>query len=152
MKTVFDIIDQSPDCVRIYPVVTLKDTALEQLYNEGKYVPYSIETAADLAKSAVWAFREKNIKVIRVGLHSSDELETDHTVVAGPYHQAFGELVESLIYREKIEKQILDGDIHDCEFKYTCEKSDISKVIGHKRMNAEYFKKKYNVRLKAKDF
>ncbi len=150
MQTVRDITGQSPVCVRIYPVVTLKGTTLEQLYNEGKYAPYSTEVAAELAKSAVCAFRKNGIDVIRVGLHSSEELDTEGTVVAGPYHQAFGELVESIIYREKIENEILRRNLRSCQFEYACKKSDVSKAVGHKRMNAEYFEKKYNVRLKVK--
>lgn len=150
MQTVRDITGQNPACVRIYPVVTLKDTTLEQLYNEGKYAPYSTEVAAELAKSAVCAFRENGIDVIRVGLHSSEELEAEGTVVAGPYHQAFGELVESLIYREKIENEILRRNLRSCQFEYACKKSDVSKAVGHKKMNTEYFEKKYNVRLKVK--
>jgi len=150
MKTVRDIIALKPDCVRIYPVVTLKGTALETLYKDGKYVPYSIWEAAELAKSAVLKFRENDIDVIRVGLHSSDELEEDGGVVAGPYHQAFGELVESLIYREKIEEKIIRDKICDCEFKFFCDKSEVSKAVGHKHMNSEYFKEKYKVQLKVK--
>ncbi len=150
MKTVEDIIAQKPDCVRIYPVVTLKGTALERFYLGGEYEPYSVETAAELAKTAVCAFRQNGIDVIRVGLHSSEELEKDDNVVAGPYHQAFGELVESLIYREKIEQEITSKKLRNCEFDFYCESSDISKAVGHKRMNKDYFKEKYGVTLKVK--
>lgn len=150
MKTVEDIIGQKPDCVRIYPVVTLKGTALERFYLDGEYEPYSVETAAELAKTAVCTFREKGIDVIRVGLHSSEELEKNDNVVAGPYHQAFGELVESLIYREKIEKEIISKKLRNCEFDFCCGSSDVSKAVGHKRMNKEYFKEKYGITLKVR--
>lgn len=151
MKTVEDIILLNPECVRIYPVVTLKDTTLEELYRKGEYRPYSVEVAANLAKNALLRFKEKKIEVIRIGLHSSEELESDGNVVAGPYHQAFGELVESLIYRDEIEKQI-ESRIHgNDEFVFFCSKGEVSKAIGHKRMNVDYFMKKYNIRLKVKE-
>lgn len=151
MKTVRDIIALKPSCVRIYPVVTLKDTALERFYNAGIYVPYTTMQAAELAKEAVCEFRKNSIAVIRVGLHSSDELDLPGTVVAGPYHQAFGELVESLIYRDEIENVVLKDGLNDCELEVVCPRGDISKAVGHKRMNVEYFSEKYNIKLKIKE-
>ena len=151
MKTVADIIKLKPSCVRIYPVVTLKDTALEKLYMDGNYVPYTTMQAAELAKNAVCEFYKNGINVIRVGLHSSDELDATGTVVAGPYHQAFGELVESLIYRDKIESEVLKDNLMDCTLEFICSKGDISKAVGHKKMNTEYFREKYNIKLKIKE-
>ena len=151
MQTVRDIISLKPLCVRIYPVITLKGTTLEKFYNEGVYVPYTTMQAAELAKEAVCEFRKNNIDVIRVGLHSSEELDSDGTVVAGPYHQAFGELVESLIYRDKIESYVQKNGIKNCEFEFVCPKGEISKAVGHKKMNSEYFFEKYNIKLKIKE-
>ncbi len=151
MKTVRDIISLKPSCVRIYPVVTLKDTALEKLYLDDGYVPYTTMQAAEIAKNAVCEFRKNDIDVIRIGLHSSEELDSIGNVVAGPYHQAFGELVESLIYRDKIENMILKDALKDCEFEFVCPKGDVSKAIGHKKMNKEYFYDKYNIKLKIKE-
>lgn len=151
MQTVEDIIQLGPRCVRIYPVVTLKGTALEELYLSGKYQPYSIETATELAKNALLRFKEEKIEVIRIGLHSSEELESDGNVVAGPYHQAFGELVESLVYRDEIEKHYLLEPVKNGEFRFVCPKGEMSKAVGHKRMNVEYFWDKYNIHLKVKE-
>ena len=146
-KTVKDIIELSPDCVRIYPVVTLKGTALEKYYNDGVYEPYSIDQAAFLAKEAVVAFRKADIDVIRLGLHASEELDDGVTVVSGPYHPACGEIVESLIFRDKIEKQLLGNGAKDGKIQFFCEKSEVSKAIGHKKSNKIYFKEKYNTEL-----
>ncbi len=148
-KTVKDIIALSPDCVRIYPVLTLKGTAIEKYYNAGFYKPYSLEEAALLAKDAVVSFREANIDVIRLGLHASEELDDGETVVAGPYHPAFGEIVEGLIFRDKIEKQLLENGTKDGKIEFLCQKGDVSKVIGHKKSNKIYFKEQYNLELCA---
>lgn len=146
MKTVRDIIELAPSCVRIYPVITLKDTALEKYYNSGDYTPYTLEKAAEICRDAVVLFRESNIEVIRMGLHASEDLE-DNNAVAGPYHPAFGEIVESLIYRDKIEKSIVHGE-KVCEFR--CPERDISKAVGHKQMNKKYIWEKYGAELKIK--
>lgn len=151
MQTVGDIISLQPACVRIYPVVTIKGTALEDLYTAGVYQPYTAERAAELAKDAVLAFKDAGVEVIRIGLHSSDELESDGNIVAGPYHPAFGELVDSLIYRDLIEEEIKKALPQGKEFEYMCAPSDVSKSVGHKGMNKKYFYEKYGVRLKVKE-
>lgn len=150
MQTVKDIISLKPACVRIYPVVTIKGTALEDLYNSGKYQPYTVEQAAELAKQAVLEFRNADIEVIRIGLHSSDELESDGNIVAGPYHPAFGELVDSLIYRDLIEEEIKKSLLYSKEFEYNCAPSEVSKAVGHKGMNKKYFYEKYGICLKVR--
>ena len=114
-----------------------------------EYQPYTVDVAAGLAKEAVCMFRKNGIDVIRVGLHSSEELDTGDSVVAGPYHQAFGELVESLCFRDVIEKEIQKKDLRNCVFEFACKPNDVSKVIGHRKMNKEYFMEKYNIQLKA---
>ena len=150
MQTVKDIISLKPACVRIYPVVTIKGTALEDLYNCGRYQPYTVEQAAELAKQAVLRFRNAGIQVIRIGLHSSEELESDGNVVAGPYHPAFGELVDSLIFRDLIEEEIKKSLPNSKDFEYSCSPSEVSKIIGHKGMNKKYFYEKYGICLKVR--
>lgn len=146
MTTVSDIIALKPCCVRIYPVVVLKDTGLEALYRDGLYQPYTVMQAAELAGKGVRAFRAADIDVIRIGLHSSEEMESG-SVVAGPYHPAFGEIAESLIYREIIEDELSKTDKTMTEFKFRCAKRDVSKAIGHKGINKAYFWEKYGIRL-----
>ncbi len=150
MQTVSDIISQKPACVRIYPVVTIKGTTLEELYNAGKYIPYTVEQAAILARDAVNRFNKAGIEVIRVGLHSSEELESDGNIVAGPYHPAFGEIVSSLIYRGIIEQTFDADDQNITELNFVCDASDVSKAVGHNGMNKKYFYEKYGIKLKVK--
>ncbi len=147
LKTVMDIAELMPECVRIYPVITLKNTKLELYYNQGKYTPYSIDKAGEIAKDAVKIFRGKNIEVIRIGLHSSDNLEGGDNIVAGPYHPAFGEIVESLIYREKIENALQAETVEKGELRFVCPSVDVSKAVGHKKMNKIYFKENYGIDL-----
>ncbi len=149
IKTVSDIIALNPSCIRIYPVITFKGTAIEDYFNKGEYVPYTVEIAASIAKDAVISFRNAGIEVIRLGLHSSEDFQDGETVVSGPYHPAFGEVVESLILRDRIEKEFLKSGQINGEFVYYCKPQQISQAVGHKRMNCVYFEEKYNIRLKV---
>ena len=121
--------------------------ALFLLAEESGKTEKTLEDAALLAKEAVVAFEKANISVIRLGLHASEELDDGITVVSGPYHPAFGEIVESLIFRDKIEQQLLNDGIKDGKLKFFCEKSEVSKAVGHKKSNKIYFKEKYDIEL-----
>lgn len=140
LKTVRDIIALKPDSTRIYPTLVLKGTALEKM----DYEPYSLSEAVEVAAKAVEMFRENNIKILRIGLHDSADLQGGE-VVKGPYHPAFGELVESRIWRDKIEKMIKDKDF---DGRVYCLPSEVSKIIGHNKANKIYFREKYKIEIK----
>lgn len=94
-KTLSQVMEIAPDFVRIYPVLVVTGSGLEQQYRKGEYQPLS------LAKAVAWAAWMKKklgaaeIRVVRMGLQPGPELE--QSLVAGPYHPAFGELVNSRI-------------------------------------------------------
>lgn len=146
IKTAKDIISLKPKTTRIYPTVILKDTKLEELYKKGEYVPYTVEEAVRCAKEICLLFEENNVTILRMGLHSSEELESG-AIVDGPYHPAFGEMVKSLIIRDRIEKEILKAGIRNCEFKVRIDKKELSQLMGQKKANYNYFMEKYKVRI-----
>jgi histone acetyltransferase (RNA polymerase elongator complex component) len=88
-----------PDFVRIYPAVVLKHTHLEKLYERSKYKPLSLKEAIDTATYAFEFLEQTNIKIIKTGLHSDIEPEQ---IVAGPFHDSFGELVRANRLAKKI--------------------------------------------------
>ncbi|MCP3872174.1 MAG: histone acetyltransferase, partial [Desulfobacteraceae bacterium] len=85
------------DFARIYPLMVLKGSLLEQWYAQGKYHPISLEKSIQLVKEMVKIFEAANVDVIRMGLQSSDLMEDQSLVIAGPWHPAFGHLVYSEI-------------------------------------------------------
>lgn len=148
LKTAYDTAALSPKCVRIYPTLTLSGTKLEEYYKSGEYVPYDLNTAISVSDKVMRVFEEQNIEIIRVGLHSDESL-TSGSIVAGPYHPAFRELVLCRRQRDKIERDIIERNIHDCVYMLNIPRQKESEVIGHKRCNARYFKEKYNIELKT---
>jgi len=92
-----------PHMVRLHPTLVLKGTRLAHYYYEGRYVPLSLDEAIKQAAYAVRRFRAAGIPVIRLGLQTTKELEEPGNVVAGPFHPAFGALVQShLLYEEAV--------------------------------------------------
>jgi histone acetyltransferase (RNA polymerase elongator complex component) len=93
MQTAEKVAALAPDFVRIYPVLVLRGSGLEFMYRQGIYRPPSLLRAIALCSRMKTLFDRHCIRVVRMGLQPSRELE--EKVVAGPYHPAFGELVLS---------------------------------------------------------
>ncbi|MFA7348887.1 MAG: radical SAM protein [Desulfurivibrionaceae bacterium] len=85
-----------PDLVRLYPCLVISGSPLAELYRQGRYQPMSLPRAVALAGRLWRIFEESGIPVVRMGLQPSAALEK--TVLAGPYHPAFGELVLSRLF------------------------------------------------------
>ncbi len=94
-QTAREFIALQPSCVRIYPTIVMKGTHLGDLYEQGIYQPQTLEEAVALCARLIRLFEEKDVRVIRVGLHDSESLKENR--LAGPYHPAFKELCESRI-------------------------------------------------------
>lgn len=138
-ETIDKIIEICPDTVRIYPVVVLKGTKLAELLKSGEYEPFESETVFDICSIALMRFEYKGIKVIKCGLHASEFVERD--MVGGFYHPAFREICESLIYKRRTEEFIAYNKPENNIYKIAVNPSCISKAVGHKRSNIEYFRK-----------
>ncbi len=127
VKTAEMIVSLSPDTVRIYPTIVLKNTRLHKFYSSGEYTPQTIAEAVALCVKLQDVFRNASIKIIRTGLHSIDE----SAFVAGPWHPAFSEICDSARFLEQIKKECDEGH----SYEIFVNPSDISKAVGQKRQN-----------------
>ena len=92
-RTCTQVIDLAPDLVRLYPVLVLRGSGLERLYKRREYRPLSLARAVLQAAYLKKRFDEHKITVVRMGLQPGPELE--QSLVAGPYHPTFGEMVNA---------------------------------------------------------
>ncbi|KUG03075.1 oxygen-independent coproporphyrinogen iii oxidase [hydrocarbon metagenome] len=141
METTIGTVSIAPDMVRIYPVLVIKDTGLEKLYLQGRYTPMGLEEAVSICCEMFLRFQQKGIEVIRMGLHPAEELREEGVVIAGPFHPAFGELVEQEAFKKQA-RVLLDNYISEknlySEVKLYSSYRDLSKMIGQKRTNLSY--------------
>ncbi|MDY0390491.1 MAG: radical SAM protein [Desulfobulbus oligotrophicus] len=91
--TVNRTVDVRPDFVRIYPTLVLRDSGLARQYQQGTYRPLSLNQAVAAVSRMKKRFDDQGIGVVRMGLQSSADLE--RSLIAGPWHPAFGELVKA---------------------------------------------------------
>ncbi len=150
LNTAKDCAKCKPKIVRIYPVLVIKGTQLEKDYNDGTYEPLSVAQAVETSKELCNFFKKKHITVIRIGLQNTDTISTPDVagseVVAGPYHEAFGQLVESAIWYDKIFERIKKFNVKVKKIELLINPEDVNNVVGHKRENIIKLKDLYEVK------
>ena len=122
----------APAVVRLYPAVVLRRTGLEEVWRAGRYRPLSLNRAVALVARAKEMLDDAGIRVIRMGLQPSNELEAE--VVAGPYHPAFGECVQSRLWLTRIRRRLARLAANEHLTIRICSR-DRSAIAGHRQAN-----------------
>lgn len=117
LQTANDIVALGAQSTRIYPTVVIKGTALEKMFAKGNYKPLAIEEAVLWTRELVKLFEKHNVQILRIGLHSSEELVDGKSLVAGPFHPSFKEMVMSSIWNELILKALENKNPDNATFK-----------------------------------
>ena len=86
--------------------------------------------------------------MIRVGLQATEEIQLGKSIVDGPYHPAFRELVEGEMVKDYLASFIKDNKVKNNIIVKT-NKKNISKIIGNKKCNSLYIKEQLGVTLKT---
>ncbi len=146
LETVEKTIALRPDIVRLYPALVIRDTPLEGLFRTGRYVPLALEEAVDLCKQALLRFLNEGIDVIRIGLQPTEELEKPGTIVAGPFHPAFRQLVESSILLDRMRTVLSARKDPVQTARMAVHQEDVSNAVGQKRSNVEILKKEFGLK------
>lgn len=154
INTAKQLIKLKPKMVRIYPVLVIKNTKLEKDYNEGKYKPLTVTQAVEVSKEIVKLFVKKHIEVIRIGLQPTDTITNPENekseVVAGPFHPAFRQLVESGMWYDVIVEKIKQLNTKVKEVVVTVNPADVNNVIGQRKENINNLRDVYDVNLIVK--
>ena len=147
IKTAIEISQLQPDFVRIYPVLVIENTELGEQYKAGIYEPLSLKQALQYCSFLKTWFESHQINVIRTGLQSTEELDAGHSLLAGPYEPAMGELVTNEQRRQRIEHcldehtEYFNNPVRAITISYP--RNLTSKVRGLKKRNLTYFEKIY---------
>lgn len=144
IETADKLISLNPETVRIYPTVVLKNTYLADLYLGGEYVPPGPDDSAELCAVLVPMFEKSGIKVIRLGLHSSPDIKNN--MLAGGFHDAFGEMVKSRIMVNKILA------LPPKDYQVFVNSKSLSKLKGQRKSNIYLLiERGYNIKIVIDD-
>ncbi|MBL7575157.1 Radical SAM superfamily protein [Peptoniphilus asaccharolyticus DSM 20463] len=134
--TAREFVKIGPKFVRIYPTLVIKDTELETLYNLGAYNPLSVEEAVEWVSQIMPIYTKNNIEVIRVGLQPTDNIQLGKDVVAGPFHPAIRQLVESKLIVQQILEVLKEESPK--KIKIFASGRNISLIAGNKGTGKKY--------------
>ena len=149
IRTARQLIKLKPKMVRIYPVLVIKGTELEEEMNKGEYVALTVQQAVDRTKEVMNMFNNKKIEVIRIGLQNTDTItdpeNPNSEVVAGPYHPAFRQLVEGSMWYDVIVSKIKKFSTKVKKIEILANEASVNNIIGHKKENILKLKDTYDV-------
>ena len=115
------------------------------MLEKGEYKPLTLEEAVDICVDLCGLYYRHDINVIRVGLQPTDNITDGGDVLAGPFHPAFRQLVDSRLFRIRIEKEILNNRLKDKIDIYVDSKC-VSLAVGQRKSNIKYFMDKFNMK------
>lgn len=146
-KTADFIISSGALGARIYPTVVFRDTELCNMSISGEYTPITLDEAITRSARVMQKFINAGVKVIRVGLCSSENLRSEETYYMGPNHPALGELVENEVYYNLInEKLSLSHSDNYDKITVNVAKGMLSKAIGQKKKNKVRLMERYKLK------
>ncbi len=146
LETAREVIALQPDFVRIYPLLVLQDTKLEQWYASGKYMPLSLPEAVERVAAILEMYIANDINVIKVGLHPSDEYAPGGKLVAGPFHPSFREMAMTTVWKRNFVQHLLPTQKFNSQQDITIRVADsqYNYAIGYKSENKSYLKQYFN--------
>ena len=140
LETAKKIIEIKPQTVRIYPTVVLKNTYLAELYLSDEYKPLNVDDSVGLCAVLVPMFEKAGIRVIRIGLHSGSDIKEN--MLAGGFHDSFGELVKSRMMVNKI------LELPPADYQVFVNPRSISKLKGNGKRNIYLLMERgYNIKI-----
>jgi histone acetyltransferase (RNA polymerase elongator complex component) len=131
-QTLDRVIELKPDFLRIHPTLVLKGAPLESFWRESRYSPLQIEEAVQWLKQGLLKLENSSIRVARIGLQPTLQLERDY--LAGPYHPAFRQLVDSALFFD-MAASLLQVSQKKGRALFLCHPKEISNLRGQRNEN-----------------
>ena len=132
---------------RIYPTVVFRDTGLESLMEKGEFIPLTLEESIERTLAVYRVFKEADVKVLRIGLCSTDGVRGDDSVSV--YDEAMGERILSRDRRDTLERILCGMTFKKGDtVEIPVAQKDVSISVGYKRENREYLENKFGIKLK----
>ncbi len=129
---------------RIYPTLVIRDTPLEFLYQQGNYIPQTLEKATDLCARLHQIFQSSGVKILKTGLHPTESFLKGNKLVAGPFHNAFGEMVKSRVWFNRVSESIKNAEgTATKNIVLHVHPGSLNSAIGHRSVNKLWLMKKF---------
>lgn len=150
LMTAQRIVELGAAYTRIYPTLVIKDTELETMFRKGKYQPLTMDDAVCQTAEVMEVLEQGGVQILRVGLHPSEGLIKKETLVAGPFHVSFKELVMTEQWRRKL--QALLGDRSGGTLQVTVHPRSVNALVGYGGVNKKWLEGRFHQVFIKQDF
>jgi histone acetyltransferase (RNA polymerase elongator complex component) len=142
LQSLDQVIDLKPDLLRIHPTLVLKGSPLESLWRAGNYSPLSLEETIQWLKRGLLKLERSSVRVARIGLQPTQSLERHF--LAGPYHPALHQLVDSEIAFDMAE-HLLQNHAEGSHAHFFCHPKEVSNLRGQRNGNIPKLKEQFQL-------
>ena len=145
LQTAEKFVSLEPDFVRIYPTLVLENSPLAERFRSGAFIPSTMEETIALVCRLFLKFTASRIRVIRMGLQADDALSSAGTILAGPYHPAFGERVYSRVFYRLAVAALVQHHGRHHALGIRVHPRHLSRMIGAGRENISCLKTRFKI-------
>lgn len=149
IETINKCIELKPDIVRIYPVYVLKESKLFDMYENKEYIPLSLDEAVKRASKMYEMCVKNNINVIRIGLQTTEEINSKNDDIKGPVCDNYKERVLSYIALNKV-KEKLAKTKPNRNIILTSDSKQINYIVGNNKSNIKAYNSVYSGKVSIK--
>ncbi len=149
LNTARELAKLRPNRIRIYPMIVMKNTQLEKEFQNGRYEPLTVNQAVERCKEVVYEFNRRHIKQISIVKQNELNRSKETEIIAGPYHEEFGQLVTDSIWYDSIVDKIKKFNVKVRQVKIEVNPKELPNITGYKKENAEKLKELYDVDIKV---
>lgn len=145
LYTAREFVKLEPYCVRIYPTLVIKETALYKNLKDGNYNALDLETSIKYVADLLNVYYKNNINVIRVGLQPTENINYNGDVVAGAFHPAYRQLVEAYYFKAGLLNYFEKSKNISEEILIFANGKNISNISGQRAKNKSEMIKKLGI-------
>ena len=142
-------IELKPKIVRIYPVYVLKQSKLWEMYEQKEYVPLQLEDAIMRAGKMYRLCIKNKINVIRIGLQTTEEINSKNTEIVGPVCDNYKERVLSYIAYNNVSNR-LKKIKSDMQINIITTPREVNYIVGNNKYNMNRYASEYSGKIRVK--
>ena len=147
LQTANDICLSGADEARVYPTAVLAGTVLADLWRSGAYTPLSLTEGVRRGAEIKKIFEAYGVRILRMGLCAEESCE--EAALAGCCHPAYGEMVESRLFGEELEKVCSSiGPEKGKTYVVAVAEGCLSRAAGYKKENRRKLFERYGCDLR----
>ena len=143
IQTMQKCIDLKPEIVRIYPVYVLQESKLWDMYEEKEYIPLDVKDAVFRASKMYEMCVKNNINVIRIGLQTTEEINSKNTKIVGPVCDNYKERVLSNIAKENVLQKLAKAK-PDRNIRLVVNVKEVNYIVGPNKENIQKYNSEYS--------